>query len=80
MLDPHPADAGPLHGLADFPDEVIEPFTRLAVRALAAPVAILFLKKGTGSLPDDRLVVRCGTGLPDSLSPRREIPYFLKPG
>jgi diguanylate cyclase (GGDEF)-like protein/PAS domain S-box-containing protein len=80
MLDAHLSNAGYLHGLADFPDEVIEPFTRLAARTLEAPVAALFLKKGTGSLPADRLILRSGSGLPDSLPPRCEIPYFFTPG
>jgi diguanylate cyclase (GGDEF)-like protein/PAS domain S-box-containing protein len=80
MLDAHPADAVPQHGVADFPDEVVEPFTRLAARTLEAPAAALFLMKGTGALAEDRLIVRSGSGLPASLGNRFEIPCFFKPG
>lgn len=61
-------------GLPQFPDEAVEPFTRLAARALAAPAAAIFLRH------DDRLVLRCGTGLPEILSSGRDIPYFFKAG
>ncbi|MGQ0561474.1 MAG: putative bifunctional diguanylate cyclase/phosphodiesterase [Gemmatimonadota bacterium] len=54
-----------------FPDEAIEPFTRLAARTLAAPMAALFLKQ------DDRLVLRCGSGLPELLLAQREVSGFF---
>lgn len=57
--------------VTQFPDEVVEPYTRLAARALGAPVAAFFIRRG------DTLVLRCGTGLPDTLNSRRELPYFL---
>ena len=77
MLDATHAGERSVLGFAHFPDEVVEPFTRLAARTLGAPIAALFLKKGTGKDPDDRLILRCGSGLPDALLARREIPYFF---
>ena len=58
-------------GLAAFPDEAVEPYTRLAARALAAPVAVIFLHQ------NDKLRVRCGTGLPEMLRDQREVPFFF---
>ena len=60
-----------LLGLAVFPDEAVEPYTRLAARALSAPVAALFLREG------NRLLLRCGSGLPEVLHDQRELPYFF---
>ncbi|HUP90590.1 MAG TPA: EAL domain-containing protein [Longimicrobiales bacterium] len=66
--------AGSLFGFAQFPDEVVEPFTRLAARAMAAPIAAVFLRQG------DRLILRCGSGLPEMLKTQREIPNFFAAG
>lgn len=60
-----------LFGYAQFPDEAVEPFTRLAARALGAPVAAFFLMQG------NRLVLRAGTGVPEILRTQREIPFFF---
>ena len=66
--------AGSLFGFAQFPDEAVEPYTRLAARALSAPIAAIFLRQG------DDLVLRCGTGLPEVLLAQRKIPYFFRAG
>lgn len=63
--------SGTILGMALFPDEAVEPYTRLAARSLGAPVAAFFIRQG------DNLILRCGTGLPDTLRNHRELPYFF---
>ena len=62
---------GSLFGFAQFPDEAVEPFTRLAARSLTAPVAAVFLRQ------TDELILRCGTGLPEALKTERHVPGFF---
>jgi diguanylate cyclase (GGDEF)-like protein/PAS domain S-box-containing protein len=59
-------------GTAQFPDKVVEPFTRLAAHAMGAPICVLFAHEG------DKLLVRTGTNIPQWLEQKREIAHFFE--
>jgi PAS domain-containing protein len=70
-IEPRLNTARSILGTVQFPDKVVQPFTRLAAHAMSAPICVLFAHVG------DKLVVRTGTNVPEWLEQQREIAHFF---